>query len=404
MEEFVLNESVLAKDGPLLYDAKVKNIADDTEGNLKYFVHFQGWHQRHDIWVGSESLFKYSDKNLELKTQFENEFQNKVAKRQMAKRRARSMPMSKGNSKKRKLASTSMSSQKLLPSSVSCSKIEMDERIKPLLNQYGIKPVMISIKKTAIDPLLSDENIDLLNHNAPERCIESPCQEHLNIDEPSDMDSPMSRVTGITPLAEICTSDDIFDSDQVQNTLFTSSDQENPLEHVTESEFKDDKKDRKIPMPSVLETFVKDDYNLLKSRQKMLALPADPSVDKILFNYLNEKSRLRLGEDTSDYEEFVSGVKEYFNVLLDPALIYNFEKKRHMEVRKKYNDMANTKIYGVVHLLRLIDTIGPFIHEAIDDIEIKELVESHFIELLNYIEENATQLVNEDIYINIPNS
>merc|ERR1719300_1485834 len=104
-------------------------------------------------------------------------------------------------------------------------------------------------KKTAIDPLTSGENINLLNHNAPEHCFESPRNDHLNIDEPSDMDSPMSRVTGITPLAEICTSDDIFDSDQVQNTLFTSSDQENPLEHVTESEFKDDKKDRKIPMP-----------------------------------------------------------------------------------------------------------------------------------------------------------
>jgi len=337
-----------------------------------------------------------------LKTEFENDLKNKVANRQLAKRRARSMPMSNGNSNKRKRENNSMSCPKLQPASVSCSKIERNERNRSLLNHYGVKPVTISIKKTAIDPLTSGENVNLLNHSASEHCFESPRNDHLNIDEPSDMDSPMSRVTGIIPLAEVCTSDDFFDSDQVQNTLFTSSDQENPLEYVRESELNEDEKGRKIPMPSVLKTFVKDDYNLLKSRQKMLVLPAHPSVDQILFNYLNEKSRLRLGEDTSDYEEFVSGVKEYFNVLLDRALIYDFEKKRNMEVIKKHNDMPFTKIYGVVHLLRLIDTIGPFIHEAIDDIEIKELVQSHFIELLNYIEENALQLVNEDMYIDTP--
>lgn len=394
MEQFSVNELVLARDGPLLYDAKIRKIADGI--NMKYYVHYMGWHRRYDTWLSANDLLKYTENNLQLKVQLTSDLNMK--KSAGAVKRRNSLP-NEIQQKKCKRGTKSLSPlppfiAMLKPVSVVCSKLDAP-------NNHDTQPVRISIKKVVADPLELSGNIDCENPIATEGNLESPNGKDVRTDGHREIEkghwSP--RVTGISPLTIFSSSISVYE-EPTNYMAFGSSDMETPVE--CEKQCKQSKnEDEMIPLPNVLQKFIKDDFEILESKQKIHFLPANPSIEQLLSEYLDEKTRLRLGADTSDIQEFVKGIIEYFNELLGKALIYTCEKKKHIQVKKNNKNMPCSKIYGTVHLLRLISKIGPFIHEAIDDEKAKKLLVSHFVDLLSYIQDNAFKFLTEDIYVNM---
>jgi len=394
MERYELNELVLAKDGQLFYDARVIGINNESPSKSSYRIHYQNWHKRYDCTLSSDCLMKYNDYNLKLKKQLEEEIKNNNPAE--LKRRAKSMKTNKFSNKS-KIGKKSLSSPVIKKSlSVSCAKLELQDYCTASIQDVvdGMKPVIISIKKTALDPLSagSDTNTQVFSTRESSN---SHVPEDVNADDLSDVEVPAFGVSGIIPLAEACVTDHL--SENVETCFISNvSDQQNPL--AFENRYVPCRKteDCKIFLPDILKIFVEDDYNKLKMKQKMLVLPANPCLDQILSKY--EQYQLKIGKHEGETHEFVTCLTEYLNVLLYKDLLYRFEKKRHSEVMKKNEGIPYSKIYGIVHLLRLIDKIGIYINEAIDNSEIKSLLESHFLELLNYIEDNV-DLINDDIYV-----
>lgn len=66
---FSENERVLCYHGPLIYEAKVlksegiKSEVSQDRG-AQYFVHYKGWKQSWDEWVGESRLMKLTEENL----------------------------------------------------------------------------------------------------------------------------------------------------------------------------------------------------------------------------------------------------------------------------------------------------------------------------------------------------
>lgn len=154
-------------------------------------------------------------------------------------------------------------------------------------------------------------------------------------------------------------------------------------------------------MPDVLKAHVRRDFEILKGKENVVRLPANPSIEQLLSKYVENKSTMSSGEDISDIEEFVRGVKGYFNVLVDQQLLYRFEKKRHAEVKRNNKGITMSSIYGTIHFLRMFTVIGPFIQATIHDDNSLQLLIYHFCELLNYIEQNSTMLLKEDMYVKV---
>lgn len=395
MERYELNELVLARDGQLFYDARVIAIKNESPSKSSYRIHYQNWNKRYDTWLNSDCLKKYNDCNLKLKNQPEEEFKNSSPAE--LKRRAKSMKTNKFSNKS-KIEKKSSSSPVIKKSlSVSCTKLEIQDYCTASIRDVvdGMKPVIISIKKTALDPLSAGCDTDS-QVCSPQESSNSHVTEEVNADDLSDVEVPAIGVSGIIPLAEACVAENL--SENVETCVISNlSDQQNPL--AFENQYLPCRKteDCKIFLPDILRTFVTDDYYKLKMKQKMLVLPANPSFDQILSKY--EQHQLKIGKNESETHEFVTCLTEYLNVLLDKDLLYRFEKKRHSEVMKKNEGIPYSKIYGIVHLLRLIKNIGTYIDEAIHNSEIKSLLESHFLELLNYIEDNTADLISDDIYL-----
>ncbi|EPY51016.1 Clr6 histone deacetylase complex subunit Alp13 [Schizosaccharomyces cryophilus OY26] len=65
---YKVNERVLCFHGPLLYEAKVIDT-EKKEDSSTYLIHYRGWKNSWDEWVGPDRILKWNDENL--KTQKE---------------------------------------------------------------------------------------------------------------------------------------------------------------------------------------------------------------------------------------------------------------------------------------------------------------------------------------------
>lgn len=68
-EEYKVGEEVLVFYGNLLFTATVLDI--DMEDDDPFFVHFEGWHKRYDMWVPANHMNKKTEDNLEYQAELE---------------------------------------------------------------------------------------------------------------------------------------------------------------------------------------------------------------------------------------------------------------------------------------------------------------------------------------------
>jgi hypothetical protein len=80
MEEFKVEELVLALEGPLLYEARIKKVIEINGGFSKYRLHYMGWNKRFDVWATKCNLLKNTKSNIELKDHLKNQLHCKKSK------------------------------------------------------------------------------------------------------------------------------------------------------------------------------------------------------------------------------------------------------------------------------------------------------------------------------------
>lgn len=378
MTQFSLNETALAKDGPLLYEAKIKKLAVSEFSATKYFIHYQGWKQKFDTWVTEDCLLKYTTSNLQLQKKLKSELEeNEKEKKLSRKRRTKSLPntsLKKGLKRTRK-SLPNVNMQNCMSVSIVCKKLKVSE------DQMSMKLVTIPLKKTDEDPLALGNDFSVEN---PNTITENVSTSELGIsyiytntedgNQSDSMANPSTKYCNISP--ELTSS---MDNDMEK--MWNNGGYRGDL----------------IPIPEELKNIINNNYDILKGKQRALILPANPSIAKLLQNYIEHIRLAMPEEDTSDREQFVQGVEEYFNVLVDKQLLYKFEKKRNAEIRKAYKNTPMSHIYGAIHLVRMVAEISPYLIEAIKDDNSMQLMIFHFCELLKYIRGNPV-LLNEDMY------
>ena len=121
-----------------------------------------------------------------------------------------------------------------------------------------------------------------------------------------------------------------------------------------------------IPIPVILKSLLVDDWENVTKNLQLVPLPSAHPVNVVLTDYYNhEAPKRRAGSAEADlFEEFVQGMRDYFNQMLGKILLYRFEREQFVEVRELWVDGAGEKkgingpgdVYGPEHFIRLIGT------------------------------------------------
>jgi hypothetical protein len=98
----------------------------------------------------------------------------------------------------------------------------------------------------------------------------------------------------------------------------------------------------RIVVPDHLKNLLVDDWENVTKSLLVVPLPSKAPVNFIIDSYFDEeKGKRRLGSAEADVlEEFVAGMKVYFDKAIGKTLLYKFERPQWAEVCKRPTDLT----------------------------------------------------------------
>uniref|UniRef100_A0A1A9UVX4 Uncharacterized protein n=1 Tax=Glossina austeni TaxID=7395 RepID=A0A1A9UVX4_GLOAU len=150
----------------------------------------------------------------------------------------------------------------------------------------------------------------------------------------------------------------------------------------------------KIKMPNELKERLADDWEAINEQSKLLNIPSRITAQHVVDQYIASKcsrKSVRPGRDTI-IAEIMSGIIEYFNVMLGTRILYTFEKLQYLEILQKYPNAPLSQLYGPTHLLRLLANLDSVMN-------LSALDKQHIKTILRYLHDFLKFLVrNTSIY------
>ncbi|AJW11752.1 Eaf3p [Saccharomyces cerevisiae S288C] len=367
-QEFALGGRCLAFHGPLMYEAKILKIWDpsskmytsipnDKPGGSSqatkeikpqklgedesipeeiingkcFFIHYQGWKSSWDEWVGYDRIRAYNEENIAMKKRLANEA--KEAKKSLLEQQ-----------KKKKL-STSLGG----PSNG--GKRKGDSRSNA------------SISKSTSQSFLTSSV--------------------------SGRKSGRSSANSLHPGSSLRSSSDQNGNDDRRRSSSLSP---NMLHHI--AGYPTPKISLQIPIK--LKSVLVDDWEYVTKDKKICRLPADVTVEMVLNKYEHEVSQeLESPGSQSQLSEYCAGLKLYFDKCLGNMLLYRLERLQYDELLKKSSKdqkpLVPIRIYGAIHLLRLISVLPELISSTTMDLQSCQLLikqtEDFLVWLLMHVDE-----------------
>ena len=370
-----LNGKCLAFHGPLLYEARILKIWDvetktmtTSDGTLKqdqpgdssdklkqeiaripteivndgtcYFIHYQGWKSTWDEWVGADRIRIYNEENIALrdrlvqeakeakKTQKQEQKKRKQQQQQQQQQAGSSRPPSAPTSKKRHLDSGSGSGNNSGRSSSSSSK----QHDGP--NSTTKQSSSSSGSGNSSTLPREKSHTDKIESSRGRTASPSPLPTNRN---PSHQQYP-------------------FDP-----SSYSSIAQRN-MPKIT------------LHIPLKLKSILVDDWELVTKDKRICKLPRpqDQSITGILNRYRKAATEENLNHSLvmeSMLDEYILGLKLYFNECLPRLLLYRLERLQYETILKQLNGKTREKagpivagstlcdIYGSIHLLRLLSLL-----------------------------------------------
>lgn len=144
-----------------------------------------------------------------------------------------------------------------------------------------------------------------------------------------------------------------------------------------------------ILIPDTLKSLLVDDWELVTKEHQLLSLPTKPNVDSLLRTFRQSLGR-KSSVENEILDEFLSGMRIYFNRSLGNILLYRFERQQYLEITKdpKLKDQEPSQIYGAEHLLRLMVSLPALIAQTTMDQQSVGTLKDHIERLLNYLDRN----------------
>ncbi|EXJ92380.1 hypothetical protein A1O3_00930 [Capronia epimyces CBS 606.96] len=180
---------------------------------------------------------------------------------------------------------------------------------------------------------------------------------------------PVYRYLDWTMLFTSCGNDILYAAERTHAYNSPSEQEENYLNRPS----------IRISIPDHLKNLLVDDWENVTKSLLLVPLPSQAPANYILDEYFNEeKLNRRLGSVEADIlEEFVTGLKTYFEKAVGKILLYRFERNQLQDVRKlwesgKYKDWEGKgpgDCYGAEHLTRLIVNLPEIVAQTNMDAE-----------------------------------
>lgn len=147
-----------------------------------------------------------------------------------------------------------------------------------------------------------------------------------------------------------------------------------------------------LHIPIRLKSVLVNDWEYVTKDKKISKLPSPITIDEILNNFESQRSKtLESPIQQAQLSEYVSGLKLYFNSTLPILLLYRLERLQFEELLES-PEQDFTKIYGCVHLLRLISQLPDLLASTTMDDQSSILILKKTEDLLSWL------LMNNDEY------
>jgi hypothetical protein len=331
----------------VLYESKILEccVGKDSNGKkcAEYLVHFYGWNSSWDRLVVENNIVK------------DNE-ENRLLQRSLAEKAALAL-----RGKKLKL-----------------NKI-------PAI----IKEVVISSGNNISTQISSNDSYNEENSDFGDNQNRNQVDEDFTQDQNEEQESDERNSDDLDDYNEemSCRSTDISASITGDNNTMSETNTYEEQESQTQI----------YCLTNELKSILDKDYIYSVVNKSLYELPLKPNVAQIIDNFsLNNSfgqiSNTNTSSEPNQYQtlipEFKNSLEIYFNALIENNyLFYNDDEKQQFLRYKEYSDCEPIKIYGLVHLLRLLVTMSDFLlaTPAITKKQLKIIVKfiQHFIEYLN---------------------
>lgn len=134
-----------------------------------------------------------------------------------------------------------------------------------------------------------------------------------------------------------------------------------PDAHVETEDAYYAKSEVNVKIPEELKPYLVDDWDLVIHQCKLVRLPAKPTVQEIINDYIKYKDSTTKDQAPTLVEKARSvarGTVDFFNIYLGFRLLYKFERLQYAEICKSNPGKPMSEIYGAWHLLRLFVQVG----------------------------------------------
>ena len=158
-----------------------------------------------------------------------------------------------------------------------------------------------------------------------------------------------------------------------------------------------------IVIPEALKRVLVEDWDLVSRQTHLVVIPALVNVERVLGEYLRHREAQ---PDPCIRSEFAASLKEYFNIMLGPQLLYRFERNQFNaleESRRRSSSSSSSsapgsnatfhpsRYYGAVHLLRLFVKLGTVLSYTPLSHEERRMLLDVSHDFLNFLVEQRSQ-------------
>ncbi|KAG8179562.1 hypothetical protein JTE90_016132 [Oedothorax gibbosus] len=160
----------------------------------------------------------------------------------------------------------------------------------------------------------------------------------------------------------------------------------------------------KIKIADELKHRIVEDWNCINREGKLASLPARIPVETLISDYVKQRTSVKgmTPNKESAIVEIMNGVKEYFNVMLGPQLLYDLELPQYNKLISEYPDSTPCQLYGVSYLLRLFTMLGGIlVYTPLNEDSI-HLISTNITDLQKYIAKWASTFFSNSDYIDGP--
>ncbi|GBG79240.1 hypothetical protein CBR_g29291 [Chara braunii] len=144
----------------------------------------------------------------------------------------------------------------------------------------------------------------------------------------------------------------------------------------------------RITFPGTLKKQLIDDWKQITQEGELVCLPREPTVNQILDNYLELKTKRESGNDT--WKELVAGMKTYFNKALGAMLLYKSEREQFEAATGDEESPLPVEIYGAEHLLRMFVKLPELIQYTNMEPEAMSHLQAKLNDFLKFLQKNQT--------------